>query len=445
MEIIKKKADSAQKIWIFLAVFVAIIIGRDIMVLPISFGMISLFTIMCGVFLNNKERALFVCACLPFCRGIPYSEILLIMLGLSFLSGLGNLKIKLIYYMPVIGIGMIELLDYVYFNHFSNEIIYLLIYMLYATYILEQKIYEGIEQKIAYIYSIATIASVLIVVTREIKLMGLDYVFTYNVRFGANTAGAMVTNYNANELGLYCAVAASLMLLLYYVNAKTYYMFLAAVTTVIGFMCVSRAYLLVIVLVWLFYFIYSKKNFKSLVSIISVAILAFFVIAQFFPEISDWLFGYYTERMDEENLDQMGGRFTIILKYLGFSFSSAWTLLFGYSGEYVQSLEAGAVHNGIQEVFVCWGILGLLIVFGWVVLLLKNSNEKMCKGNYTRFTPFIIFFIYIQSLQWFSMHNYLILMMISMVGISIIPSKEEKVVKKRNSPWIKNNVNVVGK
>ena len=198
VEINKVKVGSDKKIWFVLAIFVGIIICRDIVELPISFGMISIFTVFCAVILNNQEKVLYVCACLPFCRGIPYSEILLIMLGFSILNGTKTFKIKPIFYLPVIGIAIIEILDFLHFNYFSNEIIYLLAYMLYATYVLEQKIYKDIEEKIAFFYSVSTIVSVIIVVMREIKLLGLDYIFTYNVRFGANTDGVIVTNYNSH-------------------------------------------------------------------------------------------------------------------------------------------------------------------------------------------------------------------------------------------------------
>ena len=90
-----------------------------------------------------------------------------------------------------------------------------------------------------------------------------------------------------------------------------------------------------------------------------------------------------------------------------------WTILFGYSEYYTQILNSTAAHNGIQEIMVCWGIVGLVICFLWFDMLIRYSCNGIRK-SLDQWLPALVFFAFIQSVQLFTMHGYLLLMVLAL-------------------------------
>ena len=145
-----------------------------------------------------------ICTLLPFCRGLPFSEILLIILIIDILFNIRQMKISARLYLPIVIIALIDMLDTLILGINSNELIYLIVYMVYFAYIIDQEVYYDVEDVAETFFSLATLLAIIIVSIREINSIGMDYIMTYGVRIGANTEGLQVTNFNSNELGLYC-------------------------------------------------------------------------------------------------------------------------------------------------------------------------------------------------------------------------------------------------
>ncbi len=419
---LEKKLDImklSRKLYIVLFAFIILIIARDNLRISIPLSLFSAVTLVCSFWLDNQDRIVFPCVLLPFCRGLPYSEMLLIVIGVSCLIHFRSIKICAKYYIPILIIIIIEIFDYIKFDVSSNEILYLAIYMIFVTYVIEQRLYEGIEEKMIVLYSYSTIFSVIIVVLREIQSLGIDYIMTYNVRFGANNNELTVTNYNSNELGLYCCVAAALLLLLYSHRKNIMCFVLALTVSVIGLVSVSRTFMLVLLIVWGLYFLYEKKSVKNIILWITMIVIVILVINKFFPDISQWILNYYERRNLEASTDGFGGRTAIISKLFNNYFSSCWSILFGFSEMYSIVLQTGGAHNGLQEMLISWGIVGFIVSCGWICMLLYHFKASYRRIEWKYYTAFIIFFIFVQTIQLFTMHNYLILMMISMVAMAV--------------------------
>lgn len=411
MNNMKIKIDKAA---IFITITIIFIALRDCAKASIDFSMFSGMCIIAGIIMNRKERFLYIFSLLPFSRGLPYSEMILLLLVIEIIDSTlikRNCRINAKLYMPILGIVIIELLDYIKFDVVSNEIIYLVCYMLVATWAIDFHVFEKKGEKFIYGYSIGTICAVLLVVVREINELGLDYIFTYNIRFGANTAGRIVTNFNSNELGLYCIVALCLLLTLKHEKNTKLPFIMAVIVTSVGLVSISRTFIMLAVISWVIYVVLSKKPVKSVVVVICVFAFTFVLANVLIPDFITWIEDYFISRSQTSD-----GRLNLVQDYFNWSFASLWTLLLGYSELYPVILNSVASHNGIQEMFVCWGIVGALVGLSWIYMLVHEASKGRKKKLFN-WIPFLIFMTFIQSVQLFTMHGYLLVMVITLVSI----------------------------
>lgn len=398
--------------------FVFVIVLRDCFSVGVSFGVFSGFSLVCGLLFNRKERFLLICTLLPFCRGLPFSEILLMILVIDILSNIQQMKISARLYLPIAIIALIDMLDTLIIGVNSNELIYLIVYMVYFAYIVDQEIYYGIEDVASTFFSIATLFAIIIVSIREINTMGMNYIMTYGVRIGANVEGMQVTNFNSNELGLYCVIAIALLLNKYMKNQKRIDLILAATLTMSGLVSISRTFIIVAVIAWLIFFCVQRKNrIKTLIISTIITTIVVFAIFMLFPDLSNWIVEYYIKRRQTESNDMMGGRTDILITNFEQMFTSFRGVIFGYSELYTATGIFKACHNGIEEIFVSWGIVGVGVIFYWFTALYRRCTFSI-KKVLAFHLPVLCFVIYIQTLQLFTMHNYLILLLLTFIAMS---------------------------
>ena len=413
-----------------LAGFIILIAARDIFSLTIPFNILSLYSLCAILLLPRKMRGVYICALLPFCRGIPYSEIILVYLLTDILLNYRHTKIRIKMYLPILFITLLDLIDMIVFQVLSGETIYLFVYMFFITYIIDQRLFDGMERKIIFSFVVSVFFATFFVVVREIKLYGLDYIFTYNVRFGANTDGKQVTNFNANELGLYCSTAVAFLLMLNLNGIKHEFTVAFAIAlTGLGMLSVSRSFLLVVLLVWSMYFVFSNKKLKSILIFVLLFIAVILMVQRLFPDILAWVKEFYQERNDQALTDKMGGRLEILFRYFKLSTSSVYGMLFGYSEQYrLYFNEESACHNGFQEIYVSWGIIGCVLAAFWIIQMMRNVK---CAQNrsFSRYMSVIAFFVFILAIQLFTMHNYLILMGMTFIAMNIGVQNERKIGK----------------
>lgn len=417
---------------ICIAVTFAVIFIRDLIGINIPFVVFSTLCAASSLVLNRNGRFIYALALLPFCRGIPYSEIVLIVLAFDIFFELPkNTSFNIIGIIPFVAVVIIEMLDYLYYNSFKNNILYLAAYMFFVCYAVANKVFIGSEENFILAYSFGTLFAVLSVAIREINTLGLDYIITYGVRFGNNTEqNSPVTNFNSNEMGLYCAVAVALLLVLFSVRSRILSLILAVSISMIGFLSISRSYLVVIVAVWLYYFLFSGIKIKSIFSILIIFALGIAALHRFVPELSEWAMNFLFERADAAKTDGMGGRTDIIALYFNLLFSSLWSVLFGFSTGYTTtSGSTTAAHNGFQEILVCWGMIGFVFAVSWLIILYRQMfkmPQAQKNNKILRALPLVAFWLFIMTIQLFTMFNYLFVMLISMVSITLTSEDKDK-------------------
>ena len=208
-------------------------------------------------------------------------------------------------------------------------------------------------------------------------------------------------------------VAISLLLKKYMKNRRRIDLILAVALTMAGLVSISRTFIIVTAIAWLFFFCVQRKSRVKIliISIVMIAIVVF-VVSILFPDLVNWIIEYYIERRQTESNDMMGGRINILITNFEQMFTSFRGLVFGYSELYTATGIFKACHNGIEEIFVSWGIMGVGVVFYWFVALYRKC--VFLKKNVLAFhLPVVCFGIYIQTLQLFTMHNYLLFIVVN--------------------------------
>lgn len=153
----------------------------------------------------------------------------------------------------------------------------------------------------------------------------------YNVRFGANEISSAVTNFNSNELGMYCGVAVASLLTLHQTENKSYILITAICTSLMGLVSVSRTYILIVLIIWFLFFLKLSVNPKVLILSIIFVCITIIAIMYFFPSFSEWIFKYYESRGNASAIDGFGGRSSVMKDLFNCLLNGIWPFLFGYS------------------------------------------------------------------------------------------------------------------
>lgn len=416
---------------LLLVITYILIFARDMQIVDIPFTVFSLLGLFGAILLSPSELCTYIICLVPFCRALPYSELILISLCTLIIWMFRNKK-KLhspILYVIILFLASIELLGDIFWNQFTIELIYMIIYLAFVSLYIGNKLYKNQENVIAKQYILSTLLALSYVIIREINTLGWEYIMTYNVRFGANIENIMATNFNSNEMGLYAIIGISLALILFTYNKKVKYIVVAIALTLLGVTSISRTFMLLVVCVWMVYLLKEDINIGIKLFIFGVFLLSLVFIFTAIPDVTEWIQSYFKQRSMES-----GGRVNLVSLYFNKQFSSIFGVLFGFTSMYMSVLQTDtAVHNGFQEMMICWGIIGAVAGVLWVLVMIKNilreiSKERRAKHICT-WIPLFVFLLYIQVIQFFSQHNYVVIFVMALIGLVI---KEEGDIKDIN-------------
>ena len=158
-----------------------------------------------------------------------------------------------------------------------------------------------------------------------------------------------------------------------------------------GFMTLSRSFLLCYLLMWFMYLIVIRKSirFKNILYLFLFVVLLVFI----FSENIQYIFDSFALRFQEEDISN--GRIDLFLFYSEFIMASPLVFLFGIGlqdipvkVENMYGIYENVPHNGIQEVVLCWGLVGLTLFVLLLIFLFKAINKK--ERKFILYLPLII-------------------------------------------------------
>ncbi len=206
---------------------------------------------------------------------------------------------------------------------------------------------------------------------------------------------------NQNMVALFAIVAISLALVCMF-HERKYYVAYAGIVIyflVFGLLTGSKTFLVCVLLLaaLVVLFLVRKSVLKASIFLFIMGVVLIFIL-KYTPFID--ILNNVLERFNAHDIST--GRNSLFQLYTEFIFSHARNFLFGIGLQNVEvkSFMSRVPHNAIQEIFVCWGIVGFMAICLLSWQFFKQYRRINKKGKLIYIIPFIIFMIFIQTIQF---------------------------------------------
>lgn len=388
-----------------------IFVCRDVLLVPVSDMFLTFCITTMMVLLPFRLLVYYVFFLFPFTCGIPgyimtISFLLLIKKGRK-LTGMQVVPIIVVALLELFSeslngmdtiIGMMSFLSFLaIFFYFLND---------------RNKFNYDRSQCVIW-FSVGVAFTLFVIFYNVINQYGTLMLVSGSVRSGAlgvkgNNLEAMKGHLamNANSIAYYsiCSLT-SLIVILRFVKEKVLAYLLIGFLFLCGILSFSRTYILAITLfLFLFTFLADNKSRGKLTKyLIVVFLIGFFFTGNYLLEVIQAM----TERSEEMSIATAGGRTEIFSFYNKAWLSNAFYVLFGCGAiDYRTTLNSiDAMHCGLQQIWVCLGISGLLL-FAWQIFNYLNYYIKHCYIIYS--LPFFISLVFDQSIQFLNPYSLIV-------------------------------------
>ncbi len=232
-------------------------------------------------------------------------------------------------------------------------------------------------------------------------------------------------NFNPNGLGFMCNLSViGLLILLLMRKANLFDTCLIIASITFGMFTLSRSFLLCLAFILLgFIFlspIASKQRLKYTLILLGVVPLALWLIVSISPDV----FTNFSARFQVD--DVTNGRSTLLAFYTDHIFSSAQYCFYGIGvqnfGEKIMAIyghNAVVCHNGFQEIWVAWGLPGVLMFLYFLYSIIQESHRWNKKHVLFAYIPILFVLLYSMAGQLIRSQNSLLALAICLVSFCI--------------------------
>ena len=385
-------------------------------------ALVGFLTISMSI-LHFKDLVPFVFFLMPLSCGIPGYTFLAIYLILIFKGP----KLTKKQFYPFIGVVLIEFINEFFLCSASAQIAvisFLSFTSLFFYFLFLRQEYYNLKLCLL-TFAIGTSFTFFVIFFNMINLYGIESILTGMLRSGAlgivdNDITKMEGHLalNANELAYFSVCVFSYLFICYQKihRSKILIYFLMIMCLICGLLSFSRTFLLCIICSFILFVLCS--NIKVSSKYIIFAIISFIVFILIFPEYVSEMFMSFSERGQDANMATAGGRTDLFSYYnkvwveridhifLGAGVISYYPLLHGKN----------VIHNGLQQIWVCLGIIGLIIYVTSIITYIKTfiTRRSVCLS-----IPFIVTFLFDQSIQFLCPYPLMFPLMVSLLVIQI--------------------------
>lgn len=206
----------------------------------------------------------------------------------------------------------------------------------------------------------------------------------------------MMLKANANVIGLMSSSAIACAFAMFYYKCIRFYQ-LAVIFMLCffgGLFSVSRTWALVLALIIAMYVFLLRRNKWFGYFTVAFIVLGIFYFYVSNPEIFD----IFIKRFTGDNIETGGDRTRLFAAYNNFMLDHILYFLFGTSVQFYKEVCGidNSVHNGLQQIFVSYGIIGVFFfMFAYWKTLVSNYTHK----QYISIIPMISVLVFLQTLQ----------------------------------------------
>lgn len=377
------------------------ILARDIIGVGIPGMVFAVMVATAGLVLKIDQFKIFLFFLFPFTCGVPGYTMLVSIIVLVAKS-LGKVPIRRLQILPVVFVALLELFNClihvgdVDISGYASFISFTAVFF----FILFDKSNYKQSRECLIAFILGTLFVCVVIYYKMITEYGLDMILMGHLRgamgdVNKEGTGKLITN--GNNVAYLSIVLISILLL----GAKRLKMLsslcnsLLMLSILIGMGSFSRTWMLLFASIIVVYLLYQRS-----LKMLFVLVLISGILILIFPNILDGFTNVMTERMTSENIGTMGGRSTIFSHYNEIWSQKLLYILFGTSVTFHNDVLNYyiAMHNMTQQIYVCIGVIGLLL---YVYLFGRFFKEKYA-GNKTliNYLPFFAGIMFLQSIQF---------------------------------------------
>ena len=352
----------------------------------------------CAAFLGDQEEIISVCiCCIPLCTAIAWHYVVFFCVIIFCFKYGKNIKPDF-GVIPILLIVIWELL-----HCFSSDgnlkmviayiFLYLFLIMLLFVRDMRATDYGFIMRNFA--FAVIWVCCILVFRLITHNNFNLDMAFLDMQRLGlaGEEIGGMIIN--PNTLGIQCVLAVGGLIQIRSAGQKKALdIFVMILILVLGSLTCSRTYLVCLLILGIFLFVVSnreaKGKLKLLLGSVSILLVSTWLFYLLFPETLNM----FIQRLSSEDIT--GGREALFVAYSDYLFSSSKALFWGLGslnlGDKVMrlSIANNVPHNGIQEILVAWGIIGLLLFLAMIFVLIRRSKQENPYQSWSNYSLFIV-------------------------------------------------------
>lgn len=390
-----------------MAAMMAAIFARNILELPIPVVAILAIGALVAAVSTRDEMIALVIACIPMSAALQYKYLIFICIIIYIMKFAKDVKIT-IAVLPLLFMMVWELVHGLFYPFSVYEYLRGFTELIFCTFLV-MIVPKKVDYKmICRLLAISSICMMSIVLLNLLEKTGYDFaaIFTGSYRFGVGNTEAenFGVNYNANELGLITNLSIAGLLQL--IASKKHHVFdylMIVVLTMFGVMTMSRTFLVCFAFIIAMFTIAGVPTLagkvKRVIFIILMILLILLLVYALMPNVYEM----FADRFRVDDISN--GRNDLFAFYGQHILSSFKYLLFGVGmqdyGTIVNDIHKttwDVCHNGIQELVVCWGVLGI-VLFAWFILEMLRNKTKSIKRNIINFIPLVLILLGVQAGQ----------------------------------------------
>jgi len=404
----ENEIKQANKDWIFyfyLSSMLILLFLRNAIGVNIPVVFLLLLTIIPSFFGTKDHIVATAVCCIPMSTGFQYKYALFICISAIVIRYRSQIRLSQVAY-PVFFMMFWELLHgftgqfsiLEYFRSFA-ELIFLVTVLSIDL--------KNINSKFIFrVLAVSTIGICFIMLYLQLQQFGFDFYSVFGrgfrtFRFGQSntTAENYGLNFNPNRLGSICNLTiGSILLLLGRKEQSALDLVLLALSVIFGFMTLSRTFVVGLVFILLYFILTAKGTIRQkiliTISTISITIIPIWLMNEYMPSILHNLIA----RFQEDNI--LNNRDDLFLFYNKHILSSIPFFFFGiglqdFQGKIssIHNVSINVAHNGFQEIWVVWGIVGVVLFIWMLVALIRETKKYEPHPEIRQFLPLGLLFI----------------------------------------------------
>lgn len=422
-----RRIPKENLVYLLLTLICLMILIRDVMQISISKYLFLLVYCIFFTFFNSKQIMLAISFTIPFFNGLPGNWIILITLIFLICKKDFEFKLQKIILPSIILVS--ELIhSFSYFNNSFFDILRYISYIILISFVIFDDNLTIDYKTCLNLFSFGVIFMCIIIFLTTLKYYPIERILSGSFRYGSIINSTinqeMILNNDENTIGYYCVFAISILMLLnYYCKSyRIYNYFGIFILIFFGLLTMSRAFILTTGGVFLLYYVFGSKNIgisiMNVIKIILALFIMYLILNRFLPQVMGSIFNRFSE------IDITGGRSRIFDSYNKFLYENMFYFIFGTGLFGINSISRiqSVPHNGFQQVFLSYGIIGFIIFIVTISLILKSAKLNL-RVPIIAFIPFVCMLVYVQSIQLLAPFELLLPIVISFFSIRLYAKK----------------------